>query len=384
MSDGQRALRLCLVALAALIGAPVTAGAVATITVVNRDAPGEGFNDPTPETPIGGNQGTTRGAQRLIAFQRAADIWAAQIDSPIEIRVSANFDPLSCDAVSAILGLASPISYFRDFIGAPRPRTWYVGPLADALAGMDLAPDEDDIDATFNSNFGTSCAFPAGWYYGLDANPSFDDTDFVTVVLHELGHGLGFLTLINVENGRRRDNIDDAFMEFLVDARDGRRFIEMTNAQRAAAIKATGQLRWDGAAVVAQSGVLTDGVDNQGRVEVYTPSDARPGSSVSHWSDQVEPLELMVPFFENPIHSPGLALAALKDLGWRLSSDPICPADCDGNGRVSIDELILEVRIALGAAPIDGCAAADLNGDGALGINELVGAVSRALDGCPA
>src|SRR5438093_8524133 len=54
----------------------VTAPAVeaATITVINNDGPGEGLNDPTPVAPVGGNTGTTRGQQRLIAFQRAADI----------------------------------------------------------------------------------------------------------------------------------------------------------------------------------------------------------------------------------------------------------------------------------------------------------------------
>jgi len=382
MSDGSRALRWCIAVATALLATAATAGA-ATITVVNRDGPGEGFNDPTPLAPIGGNQGTTRGEQRLIAFEYAANLWAAQLVSPVEIRVKANFDPLSCDAVSATLGLASPVSLFRDFEGAPRANTYYIGALADALAGMDLAPDEDDIEATFNSNLGTSCAFPAGWYYGLDANPSFDDTDFVTVVLHELGHGLGFLTLVNVETGRRLDGFDDAFMLFLVDARNDRTFVEMTNAQRAAAIKATGQLRWFGANVVAESGVLVDGVDEQGRVEVYAPPDAQPGSSVSHWSDQVEPLELMAPFFENPVHTPGLALAALKDLGWRLSSDPSCQADCNDNSRVSIDELILQVRIALGSATIGECAAGDRNGNGEISVNELVGAVSNALDGCP-
>ena len=44
-------------------------------------APGEGFNDPTPAAPVGGNTGTTLGQQRLIAFQHAADIWGAELDT---------------------------------------------------------------------------------------------------------------------------------------------------------------------------------------------------------------------------------------------------------------------------------------------------------------
>jgi subtilisin family serine protease len=55
------------------------------------------------------------------------------------------------------------------------------------------------------------------------------------------------------------------------------------------------------------------------------------------------------------------------------------PVDCNGNGRVTIDELIVGVRIALGQASLDACAAADTDGDGHVGIDELVRAVNVAL-----
>ena len=49
----------------ALLAALVTARAqAATIVVDNLDLPGEGFNDPTPAVPVGGNTGTTLGQQR--------------------------------------------------------------------------------------------------------------------------------------------------------------------------------------------------------------------------------------------------------------------------------------------------------------------------------
>ena len=62
----------------------------AVVTVLNLDGPGEGFNDPSaPDlaSTTGGNNGATLGAQRLIAFQHAADIWANRLSSPIGIRV---------------------------------------------------------------------------------------------------------------------------------------------------------------------------------------------------------------------------------------------------------------------------------------------------------
>ena len=62
---------------------------------------------------------------------------------------------------------------------------------------------------------------------------------------------------------------------------------------------------------------------------------------------------------------------------------PSCVGDCNGNGTVAINELILGVNIALGSASIDECTAFDENGNGMVGINELVAAVNNALDGCP-
>jgi hypothetical protein len=355
----------------------------ATLRLINRDGPGEGFNDPTPATPVGGNTGTTIGEQRLIAFQRAVDLWAEQIDSPVEIRISATFDPLDCSSTTVTLGMAGPVSVFRDFAGAPLADTYYPSALADRLAGTDLASDEDDMEATFNSRYdGTTCAFPAGWYYGLDASPTGDDSDMVTVVLHELGHGLGFLSLLDVRNGSRFDNRDDVFMTFLFDDRTGASLSSMTNAQRRSAIEATTHLRWFGEQVAAASGRLVSGADASGQVEMYAPAVPEEGSSVSHWSDDLVPNELMEPFLTQPIHDVGLAAAALADIGWGVPT--VCQGDCDGNRYVTIDELIIAVRIALGQAPLESCSAINVDNSGTVVINALVGALVHALEGCDA
>jgi arylsulfatase A-like enzyme len=61
-----------------------------------------------------------------------------------------------------------------------------------------------------------------------------------------------------------------------------------------------------------------------------------------------------------------------------------CPCDCHGEGRVTITDLILAVRIALGIAPVSDCQAADQDGDGVVKIAELIAGVGVALAGCPA
>ena len=294
--------------------------ACAAVSLINRDGPGEGFNDPTPATPVGGNTGTTIGEQRLIAFQHAVDLWAERLDSPVEIRISATFDPLDCSSTEVTLGEASPVSVFRDFRGAPLANTLYPSALADRLAGADLAPEEDDIEALFNSRFGTTaCKFPSGWYYGLDASPPGNKSDMVTVVLHELGHGFGFLSFVNVRNGARFDNRNDVFLTFLLDDRSDIPLAEMTNAQRRAAIIATTHLKWFGEQVVAASGSWRPAPTTAARWRSMRRASLE-GSSVSHWSDDLFPNELMEPFFTHPLHDVGLAAEALADIGWSAAA----------------------------------------------------------------
>lgn len=59
-----------------------------------------------------------------------------------------------------------------------------------------------------------------------------------------------------------------------------------------------------------------------------------------------------------------------------------CVGDCNGDGAVSIAELIRAVNISLGQAPIGNCSAADRNGDGSVSIAELIAAVNSSLEGC--
>ena len=54
------------------IAAAGGAQTAATIVIVNQNAVGVGFNDPSAVAPVGGNPGTTLGQQRLLAFQHAA------------------------------------------------------------------------------------------------------------------------------------------------------------------------------------------------------------------------------------------------------------------------------------------------------------------------
>jgi len=196
----------------------------ATVIILNNDGVNEGFNDPAPRLPVGGNPGTTLGQQRLNAFQFAADRWAATLDSPVPIVVQASFDPLTCTASGATLGAAGTTFIVRDFPqaglapGPVGPNLWHAMALADKRAGGDLGPGLPDIAARFNSNLNgnPACLGGRGWYLGFDANHG-SDFDLVTVLLHELGHGMGFQQFANVSDGGRPQNFNDVFNVHIFD-----------------------------------------------------------------------------------------------------------------------------------------------------------------------
>ena len=87
----RKKLSIFLVMLAVSLVAASSASGQATILIDNGDAPGVGFNDATPVAPVGGNNGTTLGQQRLNAFQFAANIWGATLTSGPTITVRAHW-----------------------------------------------------------------------------------------------------------------------------------------------------------------------------------------------------------------------------------------------------------------------------------------------------
>jgi hypothetical protein len=228
----------------------VGSSTAATITIVNLDGVNEGFNDPTPAAPVGGNPGTTIGQQRLNLFNHAADIWGSLLPSNIEIRVEARFNPLSCDASSGVLGSASPITVVRDFPGAEFAGTWYHVALANRLAGVDLAPTANDITTTFNSSIdnNNNCLAGTNWYYGFDGNEG-NDVELLPVLLHEMGHGLGFSNFVTLSTGGQLQGFTDIYSRFLLDNSNGLHWNQMSNGQRAASAVNTGNVVWDGTAV---------------------------------------------------------------------------------------------------------------------------------------
>ena len=221
-----------------------------TITVKNLDDPGEGFNDPTFALPVGGNTGKTLGQQRLKVFQYAADAWGMRLVGTVPVIVGASFDSMGGTATMATLGGAGARTLHDNFSGAERADTWYVAAVANQQRGLDLNGSEVEISGAFNSDVDDPEVLgDIGFYYGLDGNHGAN-IDFLTVVLHEIAHGLGFLDLMDPDTGAKFNGKNDAYMVWLQDPKISPASLsEMNDMKRQMAMLDTGSLYWFGPAV---------------------------------------------------------------------------------------------------------------------------------------
>ena len=243
--------------LAASLLASTVARASATLVVNNADPAGAGFNDPTPVQPVGGNPGTTLGAQRLAVFEEAARLWGPELDSDATITILANFQPLTCDATSGVLGRAySPVVYASGTSGIafPEQNTWYTAAETERFAGRALlsgtgtTPDNYEIVANFNSSIGTpDCLGGMDWYYGFDGNHG-QKLNLLSVVLHEFGHGLGFSSFVDPTTGQNLNGQTDIWSRFLYDEGSGKHWVDLDDNGRKASVTSNA-LAWDGPTV---------------------------------------------------------------------------------------------------------------------------------------
>jgi hypothetical protein len=247
-----------------------SASQAATILITTRDAAGVGFNDTTVVAPVGGNTGTTLGAQRLNVYKYVAGIWEQNLASNVTITVNAGWEALTCTSTSAVLGSAGAWNIWHDFPGGVAG-TWYPQALANKLAGVNLSagnPDDGtgygnvDIKTQFNVNLGnTGCLDGSPFYLGLDGKIPAGQVNFVETLLHELGHGLGFSVLsVQTSTGLRIAADGSAYTDtglpsiwegFMYDSTAGKTWLTMTSAQRKASAINPLHLGWQSAAMTA-------------------------------------------------------------------------------------------------------------------------------------
>ena len=243
------------------------------------------------------------------AFNAAADIWANILVSDVPIAIEACWATLDSASTLGYAG-GQPLQY--NFPEAISNTTVYVGSLANALVGSDLSPDPD-MHITYNSSF--------DWYYGTDGNTPSDQVDLVTVVLHEIAHGLNFSGSMSYSSGNGSwgygvsyPNIFDVFIQ------DGSanqliNTSSYSNPSTALGTALTSDNLWFHGTKAMEA--------NGGQpVKIYAPSSWAPGSSYAHldyttFNNTVNQLMIYVVSQGESVHDPGaVTRGLLQDLGW--------------------------------------------------------------------
>lgn len=321
------------------------ASAKADIIIVNGDSYNEGLNDRTVVTSVGGNSGTTVGEQRLKVFEKAAEILNNSLKISAPVRVQVAFNSLYCISGSGTLGYAGPegIEYsLADQSAIPHA-------LYNQLIDEDIDPDTVDIYAEFNSRLDNNdnCLDNTNWHYGFDA-PSGNDVSLLSIALHEIGHGLGFLSFLPGDGGmgawwndgfNNLTELFDPFSRQLINAETGEFLIDQNASDRRNTIRSEDNLVWNGDYVNSKANNYNEGINN-GQVQIYAPSSYNDGSSISHFDIALSPNELMEPHYVEFEDHLGLALEALLDIGWQPNPDnlPNYAPVLDAIGALALDE----------------------------------------------
>lgn len=244
------------------------------------------------------------------AFQRAVEIWEYLVYSTVPIRVTANWTSLAAN----VLGSANTSRWLMDFDGAKFVNTYYPIALAEKLAGKPLNSDlEDDIFCNFNSSM--------RWHYGSAESIPSGTYDFTTIVLHELGHGLGFISTMTASNmegsygdGESLKSVYDIYLE----NEKGENLVDTTFYKN-------NSLNLYNTLVSNNLYFEKSGQDD--RPKIYAPATYSRGSSISHLDDNSYPhgtqnaLMTSTARSQEVTHNPGpLAMGVLYKMGWKGTS----------------------------------------------------------------
>ena len=276
----------------------------------------------------------------IIACEYASAILETLLPDGVDITVSASWETIE---ESGVLANSSTTGYISGAdIDAWQPNAIYSAALAEKIAGKNLnAPSDGDIELRVNST--------ANWYLGTDGKTPTLRYDLVTVILHELIHGLGFFDSFYAGSSTGSYGIESVPMiyDIFVENNSGQKLTDILlfpNPSPALKTQLTGGSLYF-------NGPVLKSYLSGGRSRLYTPSTFESGSSIAHLDEETyKPSAtgsdaLMTPFIARgeAIHDPGkIAMAMLGDLGWintRVIHEPV--RDTEENiSLVKIDAVI--------------------------------------------
>jgi len=256
------------------------------------------------------------GASNALLY--AIKVWEYYVDSSVPITIEAT---MCANLGAGILGHSGATVAHSGFSGALVANTYYDAALANALHGSDLSPANNDMAMAFSAAF--------SWYYETNGSPSGSQVDFVSVVLHEICHGLGFNGSMDVSGGvgswgfGGRPWIYDRFTE----TNPGTNLINTAFYPNPST--ALGDALQSGN--VYFNGTDANAANGGYRVKLYAPGTWNGGSSYAHldtiFDGTTNALMTWAIAYGEVVHDPGpVTIGLLQDLGWNNVPEPGCCA----------------------------------------------------------
>ena len=249
------------------------------------------------------------------ALEYAISIWEQLLQSDVPIRMKINWRSLGTNT----LAQGGPADYYSDFENAPHKNRYYPVAVVERITGKEYnSPSVSDIEITFNKDI--------KWYLEIDGQTPTELYDFVTVALHEIGHGLGFTGFFFVSNktgmyGREYGKAGEiAAFDIMVTDGINQRLIDTTFYQLATQ-KLYNALTSQ--ALFSES-ISAKSYSGRSKTRLYAPTTWSDGSSVYHLDDETYPHtdenSLMTHAIGKgeAIHDPGpITRGILDDIGWK-------------------------------------------------------------------
>ncbi len=280
-----------------------------------------------------GNKANTLGELRKNALEHAFSI--------IEKKISSKNDSVSVEveffSFNSSSGERPPIASTSSFL-LQKSGIFYACALAEAI---DALPPPSTCEGLLTKDMHIKFSETFDFYYGLDGNPPPNSIDFVTIVIHEVFHGLGFHSSLKANGSFYLTSSDQTpvktiYQKQIYSESDDGFFLQLTDDERAEAITSETELSWDGTSENANqcswaqkmSELKSSGIHPSGRPLLHAPRNFSSGGSIKHLSQSSG--DIMTPFHTNA-DNLNLSLGMLQDMGWEIK-DSAFPPSCAPTG----------------------------------------------------
>lgn len=246
------------------------------------------------------------------AFQEALSIWSGLIVSRVPIRIKASWVALAGNTLAS----SGATRVFKNFNGAVYKEVWYPVALAEAMSGTELNNSDFDINISLNKNI--------LWSYDLTGRREAPKYDLMTVVLHEIGHGLGLTSSLKLTENLQQGQWGQSGTAYIYDM-----FVQNPAGSKLIDTGVFGNPSTSLRTAMTANNVLyglTLAKYKNNLPKIYSPATFREGGSISHLDESAYPPgtehSLMSPNIgaAEVIHDPGsITLAILNLIGWPVS-----------------------------------------------------------------